>query len=125
MKLSNVTEFGIFLRKLRHDNNELLEDMSKKLNVATSYLSMVETGKRNIPKKWQNIIVEKYNLSNDEMENLKIAILHSKKEIKIDTTDLEKDEKELLFYFAKRFKNLDKQDKEEIKFILKKQIQKN
>lgn len=120
MKLSNVTEFGIFVRKLRHYNNEFLEDMSKKLNVAPSYLSMVETGKRNIPKEWQDIIVEKYNLSNSEMENLKIAILHSKKEIKIDTTDLNKDEKELIFAFANRFKHLNHQDKEEIKSILKK-----
>ncbi len=120
MKLSNVTEFGIFVRKLRHYNNEFLEDMSKKLNVAPSYLSMVETGKRNIPKEWQDIIVEKYNLSNSEMENLKIAILHSKKEIKIDTTDLNKDEKELIFAFANRFKHLNHQDKEKIRSILKK-----
>ncbi|HBH4034382.1 TPA: helix-turn-helix transcriptional regulator [Clostridioides difficile] len=120
MKLSNVTEFGIFVRKLRHYNNEFLEDMSKKLNVAPSYLSMVETGKRNIPKEWQDTIVEKYNLSNNEMEDLKIAILHSKKEIKIETTDLNKDEKELIFAFANHFRHLNHQDKEKIRSILKK-----
>ncbi|HGT1766149.1 TPA: helix-turn-helix domain-containing protein [Clostridioides difficile] len=120
MKLKEVTPFGKILRKIRIDNDETLKDMSEKFNVTSSHLSAVETGKRSIPKQWQDIIVKEYNLNENETNQLKKSILHSATEVKIDTIDLNKDEKELVFAFASRFKHLNSQDKEEIKSILKK-----
>ena len=61
-----VTEFGKFSRKLRIENDELLRDMANKLGVTASYLSAVEIGKRNIPKKWEHIIVNAYQLDNSK-----------------------------------------------------------
>ncbi|EQJ94762.1 helix-turn-helix domain-containing protein [Clostridioides difficile] len=119
MKL-DITPFGEMLRKIRTDNDEKLKDMSEKLNVTLSHLSAVETGKRSIPKKWLDILIKEYNLNEDERGRLKKSILHSATQVKINTTDLNKDEKELVFAFASRFKHLDNQDKEEIKSILKK-----
>lgn len=116
----NITPFGEMLRKIRTDNDEKLKDMSEKLDVTLSHLSAVETGKRSIPKKWFDIIIKEYNLNEDERGRLKKAILHSATQVKINTTDLNKDEKELVFAFANRFKHLNNQDKEEIKSILKK-----
>ncbi|MCW0666496.1 hypothetical protein OKS05_16495, partial [Clostridioides difficile] len=78
------------------------------------------TGKRSIPKKWLDILIKEYNLNEDERGRLKKSILHSATQVKINTTDLNKDEKELVFAFASRFKHLNNQDKEEIKSILKK-----
>lgn len=120
MKLKEVTPFGKILRKIRIDNDETLKDMSEKFNVTSSHLSAVETGKRSIPKQWQDIIVKEYNLNENETNQLKKSILHSATEVKINTIDLNKDEKELVFAFASRFKHLNNQDKEEIKSILKK-----
>lgn len=120
MKLKEVTPFGKILRKIRIDNDETLKDMSEKFNVTSSHLSAVETGKRSIPKQWQDIIVKEYNLNENETNQLKKSILHSATEVKINTIDLNKDEKELVFAFASRFKHLNSQDKEEIKSILKK-----
>lgn len=70
-----LTEFGKFLRKLRIDNGELLKDMAIKLNVTPSFLSMVETGKRSVPKKWKEEIEKSYSLSLKQKEEL-ISILN-------------------------------------------------
>ena len=70
-----LTEFGKFLRKLRIDNGELLKDMAIKLNVTPFFLSMVETGRRSIPKKWEEEIENIYSLSLKQKEEL-ISILN-------------------------------------------------
>lgn len=77
-----LTEFGKFLRKLRIDNGELLKDMAIKLNVTPSFLSMVETGRRNIPKKWGEEIEKIYSLNLIQKEEL-ISILNRKRVIEI------------------------------------------
>lgn len=74
-----LTEFGKFLRKLRIDNGELLKDMSIKLNVTPSFLSMVETGRRSVPKKWEEEIEKIYSLSLKQKEEL-ISILNRNEE---------------------------------------------
>ena len=70
-----LTEFGKFLRKLRIDNGELLKDMAIKLNTTPAFLSMVETGRRSIPKKWEEEIEKIYSLSLIQKEEL-ISILN-------------------------------------------------
>ena len=74
-----LADFGKFLRKLRIDNGELLKDMAIKLNVTPSFLSMVETGRRNIPKKWEEDIEKIYSLSLKQKEEL-TGILNRYKE---------------------------------------------
>ena len=74
-----LTEFGKFSRKLRIDNGELLKDMAIKLNVTPSFLSMVETGRRSIPKKWEEEIEKIYSLSLKQKEEL-TGILNRYKE---------------------------------------------
>ena len=74
-----LNEFGKFLRKLRIYNGELLKDMAIKLNVTPSFLSMVETGRRNIPKKWEEDIEKIYSLSLKQKEEL-TGILNRYKE---------------------------------------------
>ncbi len=70
-----LTEFGKFLRKLRIDNGELLKDMAIKLNTTPAFLSMVETGRRSIPKKLEEEIEKIYSLSLIQKEEL-ISILN-------------------------------------------------
>ena len=70
-----LTEFGKFLRKLRIDNGELLKDMAIKLNTTPAFLSMVETGRRSIPKKLEEEIEKSYSLSLKQKEEL-ISILN-------------------------------------------------
>ena len=95
-----VTEFGKFSRKLRIENDELLRDMANKLGVTASYLSAVEIGKRNIPKKWENIIVNAYQLDNSK------------------ALELSNEDKNLIFMLARKVNNLDEKDKNELREIL-------
>ena len=110
-----LTEFGKFSRKLRIDNGELLKDMAIKLNVTVSYLSAVEIGKRNIPEKWEEEIVRAYHLNLQEREELKEAIIYSKKVFKIHVENFEKEEKLML---ARKVDNMDEKEKNNLKQIL-------
>lgn len=71
-----LTEFGKFLRKLRIDNGELLKDMAIKLNTTPAFLSMVETGRRSIPKKFEEEIEKSYSCLSLEQKEELISILN-------------------------------------------------
>ncbi|CEI72585.1 helix-turn-helix domain-containing protein [Romboutsia hominis] len=113
-----LTEFGRFSRKLRIDNGELLKDMATKLDVTVSYLSAVEIGKRNIPEKWEEEIVRAYHLNLQEREDLKKAIIYSKKVFKINVENFEKEEKDLILMLARKVDNMDEKEKNNLKQIL-------
>ncbi|MFY0516404.1 helix-turn-helix domain-containing protein [Lysinibacillus sp. UGB7] len=64
-----LTKMGKFLRKLRIEKSEYMQDMAKRLGVTTSYISAVEHGKRKMPKEWVQLIESSYELtSNEKME---------------------------------------------------------
>lgn len=113
-----LTPFGKFTRKLRVDNDELLKDMASNLDVTVSYLSAVEMGKRNIPEKWESIIIEKYCLDSGKQDELKEAILYSSKIVKLNTSDLEDNKKDLVYALARRLKDLDSEEITDLKRIL-------
>ena len=46
--MKQINDFGIFCRKLRLDNNQILKEMADALGVSSSYLSAVENNKRKI-----------------------------------------------------------------------------
>ncbi|MDK0626423.1 helix-turn-helix transcriptional regulator [Clostridium perfringens] len=116
-----LTYFGKFARKLRIDNGELLKDMAEKLEVTTSYLSAVEVGKRNIPTKWKEKLVNIYNLDENKEHELDEAIFNSQKVIKLNLENLRKDsDKELMLAFARKFEDLDDDSKKDIINILNK-----
>ena len=71
-----LTEFGKFSRKLRIDNGELLKDMAIKLNTTPAFLSMVETGRRSIPKKLEEEIEKSYSCLSLEQKEELISILN-------------------------------------------------
>ena len=113
-----LTEFGKICRKIRIDNNELLADMAKKLNVTASFLSAVENGRKSAPKEWLNAITESYELKKREQEELSRAIDNSVTQVKISLQDKENKDKDLVLEFARQFDNLKSEDKEKIFKIL-------
>lgn len=80
-----TTQFGVFLKKLRLNNNELIKDMAKKLDVSPSFLSRVENGKKDIPDVWYKKIIDLYNLNEKEQNDLKQAINNPQKDLKINS----------------------------------------
>lgn len=113
-----LTPFGKFTRKLRVDNDELLKDMASNLDVTVSYLSAVEMGKRNIPAKWENIIIEKYSLDMEKQNELKDAIFYSSKVIKLNASELEDEKRDLMYALARKLKELNSEEVESINKIL-------
>ena len=67
-----ITPFGKALRNLRMDRGTLLKDMAQQLEVTSSYLSAVESGKRNIPENWPQVIGALYDLNDQEIKNLEV-----------------------------------------------------
>lgn len=105
-----LTEFGKFSRKLRIDHGELLKDMAKKLGVTSAYLSAVEVGHRKIPEKWLEIIQNLYNLTPDDVANMRAAYDRSINEIKIDLSEQSPSYKETAIMFARELKNFEEAD---------------
>ena len=105
-----LTEFGKFSRKLRIDHGELLKDMAKKLGVTSAYLSAVEVGHRKIPEKWLEIIQNLYNLTPDDVANMRAAYDRSINEIKIDLSEQSPSYKETAIMFASELKNFEEAD---------------
>ena len=109
-----LSEYGKFTRKLRIDNGELLKDMAIKLGVTTSYLSAVEVGKRNIPDSWRDLIINEYNLSDDQIKEMDEAIYNSQKVIKLKLDSYSDPDRDLILSFARKFNELDEDEKKDI-----------
>jgi len=116
-----LSQFGKFCRKLRIEKNERLLDMAQKLEVPPSFLSAVEFGKKSIPEGWKALIIDKYNLSTEQIAELQQAIDNSVRILKFDLSEKDDSDKDLLLAFARKFQDLDTNDKESILSVLKKQ----
>lgn len=115
-----LSPFGKFCRKLRIEKDELLLDMANKLDVAPSFLSAVEVGKKSIPERWESILIEKYNLNENQIMELQQSIKDSIRQLKFDLFNQKDTDRNLLLEFARKFEDLDTNDKESIFGILKK-----
>ena len=80
-----MTKFGIFVRKLRLDKGIRLRDMAKDLGISPAYLSAMETGHKDIPDSLADKISSVYNLSIEQIKELKHSIILSKQKICITT----------------------------------------
>ena len=76
-----ATEFGKFLRKLRIDADETQGDMAKRLDVAQSFLSAVENGKKGISKVLCSKILDSYSLSLEQKYQLTMLFMEDVKTI--------------------------------------------
>lgn len=113
-----VTEFGKFLRKLRIDNDELMFDMAKKLEVSAAFLSSVENGKKKPPKDWESKIAHFYSLKDSqkmEWERVFFIALNSKE---LDMEQFSGGTKDFMLEFARKVDGLSENDTQKIKKML-------
>lgn len=115
-----LTSFGKTLRKIRIDHNELLKDMARRLNVTVAYLSAVENGNREVPDSWIDIIADSYGLSSKEKKELQEYAYEDKDSLKINFTAIQDEEKELALAFARSFKTLSDDERQELLKIFNK-----
>jgi transcriptional regulator with XRE-family HTH domain len=113
-----VTEFGKFLRKLRIDCGEIIQDMAGKLGVTASYLSAVETGKRNIPGSWVEEISDSYSLSQESRDDLAAAAARSASSVEVEFGNATPEKRDVAILFARRFESMDTQTLNNFKVLL-------
>lgn len=114
-----LTSLGIFLRKLRLEQGEVLKDMADKLGVTVSFLSAVENGKKRMPSGWNNKICEIYSLDTDAQELLTTAIAETEESVEIDFAGIANPNKEIAVSFARKFSEFDDEELKKIREILK------
>ena len=116
-----VTLFGKYVRKLRIEHDEILLDMSNKLDVSPAYLSAVEHGRRKIPINWLNKIAKSYNLGSDEIIQLEEIIAKTNENITLPLgKDMSDAKKDLAISFARELDELTDKDIEVILNVLRK-----
>lgn len=103
-----VTKLGAFCRELRSNNGELLYDMATLLGVSPSFLSMVEKGKKKPPVSWKEILISKYKLSGEMLEEFENAFFQATNSDSIDVSMMSSSDKELMLSFARKFNSLNK-----------------
>ena len=84
-KVTNLTKFGVFIRKFRLDQGILLMDMAKSLGISPSYLSGIEIGNKPIPNNLGVKISQIYQLNSDYAAELMSSIDLSQQKITVKT----------------------------------------
>ena len=108
------TKFGELLRILRIKNHEVMGDVAKVLGVSTAFLSSVEAGKKNVPEAWCDLIVDHYDLKENEKEELLNAIELSKTQVKINLSQTENFKREMALQFQRSFNEIDEETAQRI-----------
>lgn len=114
------TDIGKYLAKLRIENDESMATMAQKIDVSTSFISAVETGKRHMPSTMINKIVDTYSLDDDEKSSFYKAISTSdcKAEITFKVGENAADSNAIALAFASTFSSLTDDQLEQIKKII-------
>ena len=113
-----ITPFGIFLRKLRLDNNEVMADMAEKLDVSVSFLSAVELDKKNIPYSWFEKICKLYDLNDRQERELREVICLSRHFLRVDLSDLSDEKRFLVFLFERKLESMSDENVEKLNEFL-------
>ena len=117
--IMSYTKFGEFMRIQRVKNHEVMGDTAKLLKVKLPFVSTVENGKRNVPEEWIPILIEHYNLNEEEQSELAEAIEQSKTQVKVNLVSANNAQRKLAIQFQRSFEQLDKNTVEEIMKLLK------
>ncbi len=113
-----LTSFGKFCRKIRIDNGKLLFDMAQQLGVSSAFLSKVENGKAKPPVGWEDLIINEYDLSEDQIKELRDSIYDARNGNVINISDLASDDRDMMLAFARRLDTMNPVDKEKFKKLL-------
>ena len=101
-----LSAYGKILRKIRIDKGLTMAQMAKAVGITSAYLSTIERGKRNIPKSLTQDIIGHYELSNEQVAELRNAEYLSRDSIEIELEDMELSKKSLALSFANNLKDM-------------------
>lgn len=95
-----LTEFGKLLRIIRINSGDSSREMARKLGFSPSYLSAIESGKRNVPTDMEKLLSKSYPLSQTDLEKLRTAMFASSDTVKINLTDFAEKKQRVIMAIA-------------------------
>lgn len=101
-----ITSVGRFLRKLRIDRGEILKTMAETLGVSSAFLSALENGNKKFPDAWFEKMEDYYNLTANQMEELKTAVIESSDVVEFNMSNVSFENRQLAVSFARKFDSL-------------------
>lgn len=104
---SKLSRFGVFCRKLRLENRELLYDMAEKLGVSSAFLSKVENGRGKPPVSWREKLISLYQLNEEDIQELDASLYEAENSKSIDISHFSDENKALMWSFARKLDSLD------------------
>lgn len=96
-----LTEFGKVMRIIRINTGDSMRDMAAKIGMSATYLSAIETGKRNIPANMEELLFSHYNFSEKDKKKIKDSIEKSAAQVKINLTEMADKKKKLIYKLSK------------------------
>jgi len=101
--MKKLTPFGKALRKLRIDQGETQMDVARALGVSVAFLSAVETGRKAAPTDMIEALINHFGLDEESANDLRHQAWVSRKEVKINMQELNKEDRDLVAGFARKF----------------------
>lgn len=114
--MSELTPFGLTLRKLRLEKNLRLFDLAQMLDLSPAFISAIETGRKPIPGGFVTKLSRAMELSAQEVADLRKAKDRTRKEIKVDQN--KEEDRELIAAFARQIDNMPPAKRDAIKKLL-------
>ncbi|MCI7949279.1 helix-turn-helix transcriptional regulator [Klebsiella pneumoniae] len=102
----NVTQLGRFLRKVRIDRGQRLNDMAEEMEMSVAQLSAIELGKRSISAKVKQRLITFYSAFCSGEEEVGRLVDVSQPSFKEDFEDADDLRRELFVSFARSYKAL-------------------
>ncbi|MFK9872711.1 helix-turn-helix domain-containing protein [Klebsiella pneumoniae] len=102
----NVTQLGRFLRKVRIDRGQRLNDMAEEMEMSVAQLSAIELGKRSISAKVKQRLITFYSAFCSGEEEVGRLVDVSQPSFKEDFEDVDDLRRDLFVSFARSYKAL-------------------
>ena len=94
-------------------------DIADLLGIKTPFLSAVENGKKSMPDSWFRKIKDKYELTDQQYEQMKQCALESQNSISLNMKNVSRLNRELAVSFARQFDEIDEETSQQILNVLK------
>ncbi len=113
-----LSKFGKTVRKLRIDKGITLKAMAETLGKTSAYLSAVETGRKNPPKKLVQQIAGYFEMTATQAQELEQAAEESRSEVTLPMAGFNDAQREVAAAFARQFDSLTEDELNQIRGLL-------
>ena len=114
-------KLSILLKSIRVNNNEMLMEMAKKLDVSSTFLSAIENGKKKVPDDFKDKLCANYSLSDGEIKELNEGIVINNDRVDLNLSELSGPKKELAISLGRSFDTLSDEAVDELLNIISKE----